>query len=359
MAVGPGVRPAQVLTLDVTLPTRRYPTKESRAAFFRALMARLAAVPGVTAVGANRYFPLRDRQYSNPVFVEGRAAAAGAEPIVQYGGITDGYLDAMGIRVVDGRGFTAAETWETPGAVLVSEQMAREHWPGVRAVGRRLRIGPGLPWLTVVGVVADVRQRELDAPAAPQLYVPYSDFQHSTMTVAVRTAGDAARRLPDVVRALRALDPLLPPFNVATLDELMARSQPGRRVATDVLGGFGVLALGLALVGVASAMSYTVAQSTREIGVRMALGARRWDVVRLVLAQGGRVAGAGIVAGLAIALGAARLLRGLLFGVSAADPGTLAAVAAAVAVTVLGACVVPAWRAARADPLAALRADGA
>jgi predicted permease len=341
----------------VTLPSARYPKEADRVTFFRELQRRLAEIPGVEAVGANRYFPLRPRQYSNPVTIEGRSIAPGAEPIVQYGGITSGYFDALGIGVREGRVFTEREMWEAPGAVMVNERMASELFPQGTVLGRRLRLADDPRWLTIVGVVTDVKQRKLDEPAAPQVYVPYSDFEHSTMTVAVRVARDPLGMLARAMRTVRSVDPALPAFNAMTLEELMARSTSGRRLAMQLLSAFAGLALALAVFGVASVMSYDVSQSTSDIGVRMALGARRSVVLRMVLGQGMRLAAAGLAIGAVLAVGGAQLMRALLFGVRTTDPLSVAVAAATLLVVVFAACAVPAYRATRVDPVQALRAE--
>jgi predicted permease len=357
MRVDAGFRAEHVLTFDVTLPTSRYPKESDRVVLMRELQRRLGELPGIEGVGANRYFPLRARQYSNPVTIEGRATAPGTEPIVQYGGVTSGYFEALGIRVLDGRTFTDGEMWQEPGAVIVNERMARELWPGESVLGRRIRLANDPRWLTVVGVVSDVKQRRLDEPAAPQVYVPYSDFEHTTMTFAVRARQDPRALTPAVTRTLRGLDPGLPAFNVMTLDELMARSASGRRLAMQLLTALASIALALAVMGVASTMSYTVAQTTSDIGVRMALGAERSVVLRMVLSQGAGLATAGLAAGALLALVGAQLMRALLFGVGTTDPLSIGLAALVLLVVVLGASLVPAYRAARVDPITALRAE--
>lgn len=356
MGVDAGFRGGDALVFDVMLPSPRYPVTKQRAVFFRDLTQRLSAIPGVVAVGANRYFPLRERQYVSTVFTDDRSASEGGVS-AQYGGVTEGYFSAMGIRLTDGRFFTSTEMWDTSGTAIVGERLAKQLWPGRLAVGQRVKISATAPWLTVIGVVADVRQRVLDEAPPPQIYVPYSDFQHVTMTFVVRTKGAAAPFAPAIIQAVRALDPVLPAFNILTLDELLARSQAGRRVAARLLAAFAGLGLVLALFGVASVMSFVVARSRRELGVRLALGARPADIVRMVVGQGLRTAGAGIAAGIVFALGTTHVLRGLLFDVSPFDPMSLGGAAISLAVVTVLACLVPARRAASVDPLTTLRSE--
>jgi hypothetical protein len=167
-----GFRAERVLTMDLVLPEERYKENHQRTNFFRPLMERLNVLPGVEVAGANRYFPLRDRQYSNPVLIEGRPVPAGQEPVVQYGGITSGYLRAMGISLLRGRDFTEQEMWETGGVLLINESMARQLWPDEDPIGKRIKHGEDQQWQTIIGVVGDVRQRQLEAEAHPQIYTP-------------------------------------------------------------------------------------------------------------------------------------------------------------------------------------------
>jgi putative ABC transport system permease protein len=355
--VDAGFRAERVLTMDLVLAQERYKENHTRTNFFRQLMARLNALPGVEAAGANRYLPLRDRQYSNPVFIEGRPVPEGQEPVVQYGGIIGDYFGAMGIPVLGGRDFNEQEMWETGGVVLINESMRRRLWPDEDPLGKRIRHGADEKWRTIIGVVGDVRQRGLEAEAHPQIYTPFAEYQHTTMSLAIRTTGDPQAMLGAVRREIAALDPLLAPYNIFTLEEAVERTLVGRRLATWLLALFAGAALLLAAVGIYGVMSYTVSQRTREIGVRLALGAEARDVLRLVLGQGLRLIGLGIAAGCVTALLLARLLRTMLFGVSATDPLVFAGVALLLMLVALAACFIPARRAAKTDPMMALRAE--
>jgi len=353
--VDAGMKTEQVLTLDLTLPSSRYREPQQRVAFFRQLLGRLEALPGVAAAGANRYFPLRDRQYSQHVFVEERPVPEGQEPVVHYGGITSGYFRALGIPLLKGRDFTEQEMWETSGVVIINESLAERLFPNENPLGKRLKHGS--QWQTIIGIVGDVRQRRLNEEAYPQLYVTYADFKHTTMTLALRTTTDPAALIPAVRREVQTLDPALPVFNVMALDSFIGRTISGWRLSALLLGLFASLALLLAAVGIYGVLSYSTEQRTREIGLRMALGAQRSDVLRLIVGQGLKVVAAGVVIGLVAALALSRVMKSLLFGVTATDPLTFAGVALLLVVVALIACFIPARRAAKTDPMVTLRQE--
>jgi putative ABC transport system permease protein len=346
-----------VLTAHLSLPEGRYGEEGTRKAFFRRLSDRLRSIPGVEAAGANRYFPLRDRQYSNPIFIEGAPVPEGQEPVVQYGGVTTGYFEAMGIPIVEGRGFTEGEIWETGGVVLVNRSMARRLWPGRSPLGLRIKHGADAPWLTIVGIAGDVRQRGLDQEPYPQIYVPYADYEHADMTLALRT-----RRNPkELVEALRkevaAVDPGIPLSDVMTLEEAMSRSLSARRFVAFLLAAFSGLSLVLAVGGVYATLAYSISRRVRELGLRLAMGARPSDLVALVSREGMGMVGVGLALGAVGVLAAGWLVRGQLFGVSSLDVPTLAATVVLILTLSLAGCLVPAGRAARLDPLVALREE--
>jgi predicted permease len=263
-----------------------------------------------------------------------------------------------------GRGLTAADHADAPLVALVNETMARTLWPGADPLGRRFRLGGDeRPWTTVVGVVRDVRSGGLREPAAPEFYVSLAQFRRfagwtrSSMTLVVRTAGDPARLAPSVRRALAATDPELAAADVRTMRQVVDRSVAQPRFTMLLLSTFGGVALLLAAVGVYGVISYGVAQRTREFGIRTALGARRADVLRLVLGQGLGLAALGVGLGLVGALAATRALRSLVFAVRTTDPATYAAIAVLLLGVAALASLVPARRATRADPTRALRQE--
>jgi putative ABC transport system permease protein len=355
--VDAGFQRENVLTAHLSLPEGRYGEEGQRKAFFRALVQRLESIPGVMAAGGNRYFPLRDRQYSNPIFVEGFPVPEGQEPVVQYGGVTTGYFEAMGIPIVEGRGFTEGEIWETGGVVLVNRSMARRLWPGRSPLGLRIKHGAEAPWLTIVGIASDVRQRTLDQEPYPQIYVPYADFEHADMTLALRIRSAPEELVEALRKEVEALDPGLPLSDVMTLEEAMSRSLSARRLVAFLLSAFSGLSLVLAVGGVYASLAYSISRRVRELGLRLALGARPGDLVFLVTREGMRTVGIGLVLGSAGALVLGWLVRGQLFGVSPLDLSVLSTSVVLLAALALAGCLVPAGRAARVDPLVALRQE--
>jgi predicted permease len=353
--VDPGFQTRSVLTMDVMLPEARYYDEGRRITFFRSFLERAAALPGVTAVGANRYFPLRDRQFSNPIFVEGRPVPAGQEPVVQYGGVTAGYFQAMGIPIVSGRDFTDREMWHEGGAVIINEALARLVWPHDDPLGRRIKHGAAQPWLTIVGIAGDVRQRRIDVEPYPQIYVPYADFKHTTMSIAVRTAGDPVALAAPIRAVVERLDPNLPLFNVMTVRQAVERGIGGRRAAGVLLALFAAIALALAFIGLYGVTAYVARQRRRDLAVRVALGASRSQVVRQVLARGAGPVAMGTAAGLGLAAILTRLMAAVLFEVDPLDPVTFAVAGAGVALAGLVACYLPARRASTIDPIMILR----
>jgi len=350
-AVNPGFQPQGVVALELWLPGARYPEDEMHARFFSALLERVAAVPGVEASGVVSNLALSGNFDRVGVEVEGRPAGPDMPDMERYI-VSPGYFDAVGLRLVEGRRFDARDRASTPGVALVSEGTARRIWPGDAAVGKRVRLWDR--WLEVVGIVGDVRHYGLDEPANLQLYLLQDQFPSQGMTVVAR--GPAAM-VPALREQVRALDPDLPVFNVSGLDAVVSRSIANRRFAALMLAGFAGIAVFLALVGIYGVVSHAVGQRTREIGVRLALGARRFQVVSTLLAQSMPAVAAGLVLGLLGAHAAGRAMAGLLFGVSGNDPVTLAgSVAAVVAVAAL-ASYLPARRASRLDPLVVLRSE--
>lgn len=261
----------------------------------------------------------------------------------------------MGIPIPRGRDFTVREMWETGGAVIVNEALARRLWPGQDPLGRRIKHGVDQGWLTVIGVAGDVRQRRLDVEPYPQIYVPYADYRHTTMSIAVRTQADPAALLASVRRVVQGLDRSLSLFNVATLQEAVERETSGRRAASMLLTVFASVSLALAVVGIYGVTSYVASQSSRDLALRLALGASSLHVMRHVASRSVASIAAGTTVGLILAAALARSMRAVLFEIDPLDPTTFALAAAGLFVVGLVACTLPARRAARLDPLALLR----
>jgi predicted permease len=356
--VDPGFDPRNVLRALVSIPEARYATPESRSAFYDRVLERVRALPGVGAAGAMNTIPLTDGGSTQPIAIEGRAAAALSEqPEVAVRVLTPGALKALRVPVRRGRDFTAADSEKAPAAILVSEALAKRFWPGEDAVGKRLTLSfyPGVV-RRVVGVVADVKLRGLaETEPIAAIYVPHAQMPVSWMSLVVRTVVEPRSLGSAVAAAVQRVDPEQPVTGLKTMEEHLGESLSHARFTMLLLAVFAALALVLSAVGIYSVLSYGVRRRTREIGIRMALGARWQDVIRMVVLQGMRPALIGLAIGLAGSLALGRALTSLVYGVSPTDPPTFAAVSALLALVALAACAVPAHRATRVQPTEALQ----
>jgi predicted permease len=345
-----------VLAVALDVGTRGYDEARGQA-LYDALLERARALPGVESATLGAVLPLSGRGMSIPVRLPGQADRPMRD--AQANVVGTSFFATMRIPIADGRPLGPEDRAGAPRAVVVSEAFAREAWPGARAVGRRLRVEePGAPELTVVGVARDARFQRLSGAPEPMLYLPLAQRWTPEMLVQLRTGTGRPRALLGAVqRELRALDPDLPIDEVRTLDEVRTEAMFPARLMATMLAAFGALALGVACVGLAAVVAFAASQRTRELGVRMALGAEAGDVQRLIVADGLRLAAVGVAVGLLLAAGVARLLASQLYGVSAADPLTFVLVPALLGGVALLAAWVPARRASRADPLVALRAE--
>ena len=357
--VNPGFDPKSVLTMRLYLAGDRYEQASARVGFYRDVLQRLQELPAVSGAAASNGLPVSDNYAATTVVVEGQPVARGEEPIVGFRTVTDGYFRSLQIPLLTGRTFLPRENAESSGVAVVNRTLAQKFWPGAEAIGRRLRLtsDSGTVWRTVVGVVGDVQEDELESKPEPQMYVPYADAPRFHMSLIVRTAGAPGAAAPAVRAAVRAVDPAIALFDVMPYPDLIERSYWPRRLVGLMMATFAGIALLLAAVGVYGVMAYAVAQRTHEIGLRMALGAEVGHVLRLVVGQGLTLAGIGLAIGLVGAFGLTRALASLLFGVSATDPMSYGGIALLLAATTLVASYIPARRAARVDPLVALRSE--
>lgn len=359
--VRPGFRTEDVLTARVRLPRADYADRTRRVRLVDDALARVTATPRVISAAVISEAPLGGSGNSGTFGIDGHPIAEDADqPHAQLWSASARYFETMGIPLRSGRPFDGRDMAVAPAVAIVSESLARRYFPDGTAVGARIDFEgePGAPrWREVVGVVGDVRDRRLDSEPTPQLYVPYAQRPTLGHAYVVRTVGDPRTAAPILREAVRAGDAALPLFDVATMVRLADDTTRERRAARTALAAFAAAALALSALGLYALLAQTVRERVPEIGLRMAIGAGRAQVVRMVLASGGRLVIAGLAVGAVLGLAAARLLRGYLFGVTATDPPTVLAVVAVLLAAGLGACALPAWRASRVDPLSALRAD--
>lgn len=325
-------------------------------ATYRAVTAALAELPGVEAVAVGQRLPLTSLDSSDrTVEIEGYAPAPGEEMTTYYASVGAGYFEALRLPLVEGRDVSARDAADAPPVVIVNSTMARRFWPGRSALGGRVKIGER--WAEVIGIAGDAKYQSVSEPATPFMYVPVDQAYRTSMRVFLRTSGDPEAIVPAVRQTLARVAPGVPLFDVQTLAQHIAFSFFLLEMAATLLAVFGATAALLAALGLYGVIAQSVAARTREIGVRMSLGATRGDVARLVVSQGLGLSAIGIALGLAGAAAVTRLFESQLLGVSPLDPGAFAATTALLAATTLAACAAPAWRAARLDPVQSLRVD--
>jgi putative ABC transport system permease protein len=354
--VKPGFNTHNVATFELSLIYRKYATREQRTAFFAQLLSRVESLPGVSAAGAVNLVPLETRDESIYFSIEGRPPfPSGEAPLADLRNISTGYFRAMEIPLLKGRTFTDQDRQAVSTPAIISDKLARRFFANEDPIGKRLRLGEGLS--EIVGVVGDVRYKSFlsefnDQHLRPAIYIPRLTSQ---MTLVVRSSADPASLTAAVRKEVQAIDKDQPVFNVRTMDQVFGEAMAPQRLSAQMFAIFALIALILAAIGIYAVIAYAVVQRTHEIGIRMALGARREDVMRLILRQGMRLTLVGLLLGLAVALALTRLMAGVLYGVSATDLLTYIGVGALLIVVALLACYVPARRAARLDPLVALR----
>jgi putative ABC transport system permease protein len=356
--VYPGFRSQNVLSMSIGLPSVTYPEGSAKSvSFYRDLLDQVSALPGVQSAAAVSILPLGGDFDTVATEVGGRDYGPGEEPYPERYRVTPGYFRTLEIELVGGRAFSAADTAESPLVVVVSETAAARWWPHEDPIGKRVRLPAGMDkiWRTVVGVVRDVKQSGLDAPRTMQIYVPHAQSGSDFMALVVRTGQHPLDYTAEIRRRISALDKNLAVSDVATLDEVVSDSMASRRFSAILLGSFAGLGLLLASLGVYGILSYSVSRRTAEIGIRMALGAVPNDVLLLILKLGLRQTLLGVAVGTAAALALTRLMSGLLFEVSPADPVVFVGSASLLAAVASMAGYIPARRAAGVDPMVALR----
>ena len=355
-SMDPGFDPHGMLTFRTNLPAAKYKGDEAQAAFYQRALERLRSLPGVTSAGAAQIFPLAGDDYILSFVQLGKPPVpVGNQPSAAYYAATPGYFRTLRIPISRGRDFTGRDNAAAPPVAIISESMARQFYANENPLGQRIQMGNGSKPAEIVGVAGDVRDQELEAKGRPAVYEPAAQVPFNAMYFGVRTSGDVSSLIPGVRSAIRELDAELPLDGVGTVDALVATSLSQRRFAMLLMAIFAGLALVLAMVGIYGVIAYSVTQATQEIGIRMALGARRADVLAMVFSYAGALITTGLAIGAAAALATGRFLASQLFEVKPTDPGTYAAVAGVLLATALAACTIPALRAMRVDPLVALR----
>jgi predicted permease len=359
LKVDPGFRPDGVLTMRVALPDATYSKPEQIRAFYSSFLDRVQRLPGVHSVGAVSALPLSGQGGSGTMTIDTQSVPIeNTTPEVDIRVATPDYFKAMGISLVRGRYFEPRDTDGAPPVAMIDESLAQTYWPNQDPVGKRVKFG-GLqskaPWMTVVGVVRHVRNRTLEARSRVEAYAPENQRPSGAMTIAVLASGNPMNLVPTIQREVSAIDPDLPIYRVRTVNEVMGDSLQRRRLALTLLAGFAGLALLLAAIGIYGVTSYGVAQRKTEIGVRMALGANRSQVLGMIMRSGMTTIAIGLAVGIVLSLALTRLMSGLLFAVHASDPLALAGAGLVLVLAALVAIFIPARRATKVNPMSALR----
>ena len=357
VSVNPGFDPENVLTASVGLPLSRYPERQSQVAFFQQLLDSTRSLPGVESASAVYPLPLSGAEEGMSFSIEGRPAPPPGE--VRSAGprwVMPDYFRTMRIPLLKGRHMTEQDAGESQQVIVINRAMAQRYWPDEDPVGKRLTLsfrgdGPR----EIIGIVDDVKHTALDAEANPEMYIPYLQFPGPLLTLVVRTSSDPHGLVSGLRNEVSRIDKDQPVYDVRSMEQLVYESASPRKFNALLLAIFAAVALTLAAIGIYGVMSYSVTQRSREIGLRMALGARVPDVLKMVIGQGMRLAVAGVAIGLAGSLALTRVLSGLLYGVSPSDPVTFVVITTLSVVVTLLASYIPARRAAKLDPMVALR----
>jgi putative ABC transport system permease protein len=355
--VDTGIRTVNLLTFDMALTGERAESPQSRRTFFARALRAIAALPGVESAGAAATLPIGGDDFASGVTIEGRPQPRpGEQPRAGWQVVTPGYFRTMGIRIVDGRDVADSDTTDARPIVLVNETFARQHWPGEQAVGRRLRLGGASgDWFTVVGVVSDIRHLGPATPPRPEFYQPYSQRTFPFMAFVVRTSASPTALVPSIRAAVTNLDRAQPIWGVSTMEQHIATALSRPRFMSTLIACFGFLALVLSTVGVYGVMAFSVAQRTREIAIRTALGATGRDVLQLVIGKALWLAALGVASGVTASVAVSGVLRGMLYGVTAADFATYFAVVGLLTTVALLAAALPALKATRIPGAQALK----
>ena len=368
LEVRPGFNPDHLTTVQIWIPqsndptTNPYSVEEKRADFLLEVDRRVSALPGVeqASISGNDTLPMNSGRNYSPFSIQGRARDSERGPIADIAVVDANYFRTMEVPLIAGRNFTLLDTYRTKPVAVIDQTLSRRYWAGRDPLGQEIKFGfgRGLQGLTIVGVVGDIKSDGFEAPSVPHIYVALGQFAPVNAVVFLRGRGEEERLGEAVRHEVETIDPNVPVHSVSSMDQIIARSMADRRFGLELLGVFAAVALLLAAIGIYGVMSYSFIQRMHEIGVRIALGAQRLDILRMVLGEGMRIVVIGLASGLAGAAIVTRIFRSMLFGVGPADPMTFLSVSAILAGAALFACYIPARRATRVDPLIALRDGG-
>ncbi|HKV62012.1 MAG TPA: ABC transporter permease [Candidatus Acidoferrum sp.] len=369
--VRPGFDPHHVLTTRIWLPFPNDPSEdayrvvEKRAEFYREVLRRVSGIPGVeeTSVGSANSLPMNAARGQFPFTIENRAAESEQTPVAEFATVSPSYFHVLKAPLISGRAFSDSDNSLKRQVALINQTLARRYWPNADPVGQHIRFGRGGQpssqslWTTIVGVVGDIKSDGFDAAAAPHIYIPIYQNPGYASVIYLRTGGDLASLGAAIRREVQAVDPTIPVFGEQTMDEVVSKYLSERRFALELLGIFAGVALLLASIGIYGVMAYTFSQRTNEIGIRIAMGAQRNDILRIAMGEGALVVVFGVICGIIGSAIFTRFLQSMLFEVKSSDPLTYIGISALLATVTFAACLIPARRATRVDPLTALRQD--
>jgi predicted permease len=367
LEVRPGFNPAHLATVQIWIPisnnpaTDPYSIEEKRAAFLLEVFRRISALPGVeqASISGNDTLPMNSGRNYSPFSIQGRARDSERGPIADIAVVDAQYFRTMEVPLIAGRNFTDLDTYKTRPVAVIDQTLARQYWPGENPLGQQLKFGfgRGLQGVTIVGVAGDIKSDGFEAPSVPHIYVALGQFAPVNAVVFLRSRGEVGNLGEAVRHEVESVDPNVPVHSISSMDQIIARSVADRRFALELLAVFASVALLLAAIGIYGVMSYSFSQRAHEVGIRIALGAQRLDILRMALGEGMRLVVIGLASGLAGAAIMTRFFRSMLFDVGTADPIIYVSVSAILAGVALFACYIPARRATRVDPLAALREE--
>jgi putative ABC transport system permease protein len=367
LEVRPGFNPSHLTTVQIWIPISNnpandpYSVEEKRADFLLEVSRRVSVLPGVeqASISGNDTLPMNSGRNYSPFSIQGRAADSERNPIADIAVVDTEYFRTMEVPLISGRNFSTSDTYKTKPIAVIDQTLARRYWPGENPLGQELKLGfgRGLQGLTIVGVAGDIKSDGFEAPGVPHIYVALGQFAPVNAVVFLRSRGNVEHLGEAVRREVENINPNVPVHSISSMDQIIARSVADRRFGLELLGVFAAVALLLAAIGIYGVMSYSFNQRAHEIGIRLALGAQRMHILHMVIGEGMRVVAVGLAIGLMGAAALTRFVRTMLFDVSPFDPITFAAISATLAAVAFLACLVPAQRATRVDPLIALREE--